>query len=200
MLGFVCPLGHGLARSALFCGWRKEGLEGIRRPLLLRVSAILPCGASGVAGVPSPTQIFYSITLFTLFLYPSWSGVLGAPARTGGRPRGACGEGACDRCGRPPVRRTLAPPFGLCAGLFLPALFRPQAVRIGGSPPLRLVYRPNRYTFRSTQSWVPSVNRHILCSWNEYHVYTKDPFPLESPGALGYSPVAFRFLVLLFPI
>jgi hypothetical protein len=31
-------------------------------------------------------------------------------------------------------------------------------------------------------------------------VITTDPFPLESPGALGYSPVAFRFLALLFPI
>jgi hypothetical protein len=28
----------------------------------------------------------------------------------------------------------------------------------------------------------------------------KTPFPFETPGALGYSPVAFRFLALLFPI
>jgi hypothetical protein len=58
-----------LARQRSLVRVAEEGLEGIRRPLLLRVSAILPCGASVRAGVPSYAKLYYSITLFTHSLF-----------------------------------------------------------------------------------------------------------------------------------
>jgi hypothetical protein len=113
-----------VARSALsFCGWRKEGLEGMPTPAPFDAQRQHPCGASGLAGDPTPDDPrSYSITLLTHPLNQEIRASVGPPARTGGRPRGACGEGACDRCGRPPVRRTLAPPFGLVTGPFLPVM------------------------------------------------------------------------------
>jgi hypothetical protein len=46
---------------------------------------------------------------------------------------------------------------------------------------------------------------HVLCSYLEHYLFpllllllfTKDPFPLETPGALGYSPLSsFPFALL----
>src|SRR3954452_15574173 len=93
--------------------------------LLLTRQRQPPCGASGLVGAPTPDDPrSYSITLSTHPLNQEIRAAVGAPARTGGRSRarGACGEGACDRCARPPVRRTLAPPFGLVTGPFLPTM------------------------------------------------------------------------------
>jgi hypothetical protein len=58
----VCSAERSLLRVA-------EGRSGRNpTPALLRISAILPCGASGVAGVPSPCTTF----LLDDFSYPSF--------------------------------------------------------------------------------------------------------------------------------
>ncbi len=111
--------------------WRVSALLPIRgggsgrnpRAAPFDASASTPRGASGLGGDPTPVDPrSYSNTLFTHPLHQEIRASVGSPTRTGGRARGACGEGACDRCARPPVRRTLAPPFGLVTGPFLPVM------------------------------------------------------------------------------
>jgi hypothetical protein len=110
-------------RFYLFAGGGRKVWKECRRPLLLTRSVNTPVGRVALPVTPPPDDPrSYSITLLTHPLNQEIRASVGPPARTGGRPRGACGEGACDRCGRPPVRRTLAPPFGLVTGHFLPVM------------------------------------------------------------------------------
>jgi hypothetical protein len=82
-----------LARQRSLLRVAEEGLEGIRRPLLSRGSVILPVGRVS-APVSPPLRNFFTRLLFLPFLtcvVHEW--LLGTAVWTGGRPRGACGEG-----------------------------------------------------------------------------------------------------------
>jgi hypothetical protein len=62
--------------------------------LLLTRQRQPPCGASGLVGAPTPDDPrSYSITFTTHPLHQEIRASVGAAARTGGRPRGARGEG-----------------------------------------------------------------------------------------------------------
>src|SRR3954452_11841302 len=91
--------------------------------LLLTRQRQPPCGASGLVGAPTPDDPrSYSITLSTHPLNQEIRASVGAAARTGGRARGACGEGGTT--GAPDLLSAghSPHPFGLVTGPFLPTM------------------------------------------------------------------------------
>ena len=76
---------------------------------------------------------------------------------------------------------------------FLPAVRAVSVSPLRGLCRLRLVYRPEAVVLPQPPGLLNFLER-------THRLLTGNLFPLESPGALGYSPVAFRFLALLFPI
>ena len=101
-----------------------------------------PCGASGLVGDPTPDEPrSYSNTLFTHPLNQDIRASVGPPARTGGRPRGARGEGGTT--GAADLLSAGHSPHPLAWSQALPSSHaRPQAGHAVGAPKVRLVYRP----------------------------------------------------------
>jgi hypothetical protein len=171
--------------SALACCRSGEGGFGRNAPnrLLLTRQRQPPGGASGLGGVPTPdAHHSYSITLLPHPSQPGSQSVCGGAAKDRKSAARSVRRGRNDRRGRPPVRRTLAPPFGLVTGPFLPIMRgrRPAscAPRQRGACCIALM----RYTSRHA----PGCGNGVF----EHRFSTTNPFPLESPGALGYSPLS----------
>jgi hypothetical protein len=80
---------------------------------------------------------------------------VGAAARTGGRPRGACGEGGTTGAADLLSLRTLAPPFGLVTGPFLPTMRGRRPAPVRGSSPGACCIALMRYTWRYTWRSLP---------------------------------------------
>jgi hypothetical protein len=120
----------------------KEGLGGIPGRLLLTRQRQHPCGASGLVGDPTPAAPRkYSNTLLTHPLNQKIRASVGAPTRTGGQPRGACGEGGTT--GAADLLSAGHSPHPLAWSQALPSSHaRPQAGQAVGAPNVRLVYRP----------------------------------------------------------
>jgi hypothetical protein len=99
------PTPATLARSPPPGDPRRESSAPTAR-LQCAASAPSPVGRVALSLDPPPmiTAVTRSLFLPTISTR-SFRAVAGPTARTGGRPREACGEGACDRRGRPPVRR-----------------------------------------------------------------------------------------------
>src|SRR4051812_16485577 len=121
-----------------------EGGFGRNSPtrLLLTRQRQHPCGASGLAAAPTPDDPrSYSITFTTHLLNQEIRASVGAAARTGGRARGACGEGGTT--GAPDLLSAGHSPHPLAwSQAFPPNDARPQAGLDLWVVPLRLVYRP----------------------------------------------------------
>ena len=119
----------------------EEGLGGIPGRLLLTRQRQHPLGASVPAGGSSRAQHTYSITALTHPLTHTGSGTLGPPARTGGQPRGACGEGGTT--GAADLLSAGHSPHSLAWSQALPSSHaRPQAGQAVGAPEVRYPYRP----------------------------------------------------------
>ncbi len=113
------PSGRPFARERLYflpIRGRRVWEEFPGRLLLTRQRQH-PCGASGLVGGPTPNEPrSYSNTLFTHSLHQGIRASVGSPTRTGGRPRGACGEEGTTVGADLLSVRTLAPPFCLVTG------------------------------------------------------------------------------------
>src|SRR4051812_39955168 len=128
-----------------------EGGFGRNSPtrLLLTRQRQHPCGASGLAAAPTPDDTrSYSITFTTHPLNQEIRASVGAAARTGGRARGACGEGGTT--GAPDLLSAghSPHPFGLLTGLFLPIMRGHRPAPVCGSSPSVWSTGLKRYTYR----------------------------------------------------
>jgi hypothetical protein len=73
---------------------------------------------------------------------------------------------------------------------FLPALFGRRSNHICGAPSVRFVYRPEAVRLAQLLGMINNSER-------TRRLLTTDPIPLQSPGALGYSPLfSFPFALL----
>jgi hypothetical protein len=168
----------------------KGGLGGIPRSAPFDASASTPRGASGLVGDPTPDEPrIYSNTLFTHPLNQDIRASVGSPTRTGSRPRGARGEGGTT--GAADLLSAGHSPHPLAWSQALPPSHaRPQAGQAVGAPKVRLVYRPEAVHLAQGRGMINNSER-------TRRLLTTNPIPLESPGALGYSPLfSFPFAFL----
>jgi hypothetical protein len=125
------PIGQREAPCVCMRGRRQEGLEGCRRPLRSRASATPLVGRVALPGAPPPmTPAVTRSLLLPLFSVPGRQSSCGAPGKDRRSAARSARTGRNDRRGRPPVRRTLAPPFGLVPGpsfQFCAAAGRPRS-------------------------------------------------------------------------
>jgi hypothetical protein len=126
------PEGPSVGRQANACDAKRSlsvggGRSGRKADDPVRVSAT-PRGASGLAVGPAPdAHRSYSNTFPPHLSTRGFRAVAGPTARTGGRPRGACGQGGTTD-GADLLSAGHSPhSFGLVTGPFLPVMAQPQA-------------------------------------------------------------------------
>jgi hypothetical protein len=162
----------------------KEGLGGMPRSAPFDASASTPRGASGLGGVPTPdAHHSYSITLLPHPSQPGSQSVCGGAAKDRRSAARSARRGRNDRRGRPPVRRTLAPPLWPGHRPLPPNHARPQAGLLRAASAGRLLYRPDAIHL-TPRSWMRK-----RCVRTPF--FHDRPFPLRNPWGFGRFSALF---------